>query len=169
MIVEALEQTIRVLEDVKKYHLNFDLRTFVGVDLEDSVDGQVNNNAVFRRADSTAAKAFLAAMQKEQLVLIPHNCGCTACATGYAGLDPWFRERGFRTTIDGTMEYVNPTTLKAVQGWDALSLFYGITDTQANYLFTNEYYNKATDPQEVIDRIREVLTHGWPDDCPDEE
>lgn len=35
---------------------------------------------------------------------IKTKCGTVACAAGHCGLDPWFRERGFRLDFNGTTE-----------------------------------------------------------------
>jgi hypothetical protein len=157
---EALEQTVRVLEDVIRYKLNFSLETFVGVNV-DYGDGDIENIGLGRYTGGEAKEAsdkFYAAMEKEQFLLIPHNCGCTACATGYAGLDPWFRERGFMTEKDGRVMFNDE------RGWSALTEFYDLDEFAAEYLFMP--HENYTTPEDVINRISSVLT----EDCfPDPE
>lgn len=153
---EALEQTVRVLEDVIKFRLAFDLKTFIGVS-----DYTGYNCSLWSCGDPDLQAKFKNAMEKEQFLLIPHNCGCTACATGYAGLDPWFIERGFKTTKEGGLRYGD------FIDWAALMAFYQLSSGEADYLFTNHF--DYTTPEDVIDRISSVLTEGFPEDISDED
>jgi hypothetical protein len=156
---EALVQTVRVLEEVKKQQLAFDLRNFVGY-RDEEADEQV---AISRL--SVVGEQFQQDYLKEVSLLVPHKCGANACATGYAGLDKWFRERGWFTEFDGGVNYYVEGE-RAIPGWDGMRAFYDLTEAQAQYLFIDDYYKKPDDVGEVIARIRDVLSFGFPTDHP---
>jgi hypothetical protein len=155
---EALIQTVRVLKDVQKWNLAFDLTSFVGR----SVGGENYSLSRYHTVDevATASEKFTAAMEKEQFILIPHNCGCTACATGYAGLDPWFQQQGFCTTPDGRVEYRRPSGT-VNPNWYGMTEFYDLEQHEAQYLFMPHCDYRTA--QDVIDRIEDVLRDGFPD------
>jgi hypothetical protein len=78
------------------------------------------------------------------------DCGTVACAAGHCGLDPWFRRRGIKTTVDSRW------------GWDThfgrpnqrvmqLSEFFG--EDGVDNIFLN------TDRRSVGEVIREVKAH----------
>lgn len=51
------------------------------------------------------------------------ECGTTCCAAGFAGLDPWFKRRGFSLKHSH-----GPTKVVATRnnrGWDAVKEFFG--------------------------------------------
>ena len=82
------------------------------------------------------------------------ECSTTACAIGWAGLDPWFRRRGFRTEkyYDGTMY---PMTKRTCSPFDAVSQFFEIRLNEVGFLFTRSpgYHTK----RDVIRRIRKFV------------
>lgn len=129
MNIEALLRTADILEQVRDDAFN--LYSFVGRNYKED--------------------KFAEAISTERTILVPHNCGCTACATGYAGLDPWFVERGFETTLSGDIYYKN----KGQEGWEAVYAFYGLSYQQAHYLFDSDSYASLTDRAPVIARLRE--------------
>lgn len=86
--------------------------------------------------------------------VIPHNCGMVACACGYAGLDDWFRSQGFETNKDGNIQF------DGYKCWDAVEQFFDLDWTQADYLFSDEHYEDATDPLLVAERIIQFLNNG---------
>jgi len=162
---EALEQTIRVLKRVKEEQLGFDLHTFVGVTKERE-SGSANRSLSYGEigGDSQEARKFSEIFNDQGPdIRIPHACGCTACATGYAGLDPWFRARGFVTRSNGTVVMLDPDTREVIHfEWDGMAQFYELDDLQAQYLFMPYPYDDPRDPQAVIDRIETVLRDGFP-------
>lgn len=128
MNIEALLRTADILEQVKDDAFN--LYSFVGRAYKE--------------------REFAEALSTKRTILVPHNCGCTACATGYAGLDPWFVERGFETSLTGVIHYKDET-----EGWNAVYAFYGLNYSQAHYLFDSTCYASLTDRAPVIARLRE--------------
>jgi len=86
-------------------------------------------------------------------LLIPHNCGATACACGYAGLDLWFNEQGFRTTQGGTVQYGEK------QSWGAVEDFFDLTVEESHYLFTGDY-DEYVSPDMVATRIELFIKRG---------
>lgn len=77
------------------------------------------------------------------LLTIPHKCGTTACAVGYAGLDPWFRTQGLRTSIQGDMHYHPSGFNHPLQNFPAVYEFFGIEPQVAGEMFTPYSYVRA--------------------------
>lgn len=82
---------------------------------------------------------------------LPHHCGATACALGHAGLDPWFRARGFCTTQDGTVQIENTS----IDSWDAVKEFFDLSTGKAHALF--DFTEEPVAPSVVADRIERFL------------
>jgi hypothetical protein len=168
---EALKQTIRVLEEVKARNLAFDLNTFVGYNRQAKDDRVAKNMPIYPKLafdttdeeDNLRQKWEKSFLSTDEGLLIPHNCGATACATGYAGLDPWFVAQGFYTTLQGNVKYKHPDGDFEVDGWEALETFYDIYDEESEWLFMPAASYTVTDPQVVIDRIQDVLDNGFPE------
>jgi hypothetical protein len=81
------------------------------------------------------------------------ECGTTACACGYAGMDPWFREQGLKLDQDACMSYKN------FIGWSAVQFFFDISEDHAEFLFSEDKYNSfdypgGAKPADVAFRIR---------------
>lgn len=92
------------------------------------------------------------------------ECGTVACAAGWAGMDPWFVERGFRTSLkgNGVALYVGNSAWR--MDYDACRDFFGADDDEAEHIFDPKTYKdrfgfSACDitPPMVIARIRELL------------
>lgn len=84
-----------------------------------------------------------------------HTCGTSACAIGYALLDPWFNAQGFKPDRIGPA-WVGPMFQELTQ-WPAVLRFFQLNDLQAHHLFSpNAYaggiYGKV-DPERVAERI----------------
>lgn len=88
-----------------------------------------------------------------------HLCGTTACAIGFAGLDPRFNELGFRLSPSGhTFKPVYCTADLHVTGWSAVDKFFDLNPRESSYLFSlMEYSNDDVSPRQVANRIRQVL------------
>lgn len=97
-----------------------------------------------------------------------YRCGYTACAIGHAILDN--RLPGL-TSFNDDSELV-PEYRGECQ-WDAVMSFFGITQEQANHLFSEEAYypedfevddpDFTARPNEVAVRIRELMSEGTSD------
>lgn len=166
MNIEALEQLVRVLNEVQS-----DTRTAQSFCLDewfDRVSSKVTGNGITLREQFEQAD-----QDKVSIITIPHACGTTACACGYAGLDPWFRERGFTTNADGSLGGHNN-----MFGWAAVKEFFQITHADACFLFDIMSYidgygdsdhedvlgedNRRFDvkPHHVIDRVERTIARG---------
>lgn len=89
------------------------------------------------------------------------SCGTVACACGYASLDSWFREQGFKGVWE---EYVreNEHTLSiyydlenndiSYDSFACMNFFY-ITEEEFAYLFLPECYQRGN-RQNVIRRLK---------------
>lgn len=60
-----------------------------------------------------------------------NKCGTTACALGWAGLDPSFRRAGLKTSIEEGRVYLN----NRYAGVDAALMFFNITYEETTNLF----------------------------------
>lgn len=136
---ERLENVVRVLRSLPP-EAEFNLLSWVG-DLERGSDDWDSdyNGLIFREEDFPLIV---------EPMLIPHNCGCSACACGYAGLDPWFREQGFCTTPSGTV------TFSGFQSWEAVQAFFDISARIAERLFSS---GDMTSREDTIARIEDFL------------
>lgn len=111
------------------------------------------------------------------------RCGTTACAVGWAALDPGFREEGFhlvaiKTRVWSSEQiFFEPSQLSDVKAgllwdsfggapcfedkknWDAVRAFFGVTQPQARWLFLPSSYSEveARNPRAVARRIRTLL------------
>jgi hypothetical protein len=54
------------------------------------------------------------------------DCGTTCCAAGFAGLDSWFRRRGFKLTKPKHIGGLGNIGFKGNVGWEALHEFFGL-------------------------------------------
>jgi hypothetical protein len=85
---------------------------------------------------------------------IETECGTTACAAGFCGLDPWFRRRGFRlakTDADSSLRVIET---KNHLGWDALHDYFGYDATIGADIWTRESAKVFKDPRTVGDVIK---------------
>lgn len=145
MHLERMKNMVRVLRTVQsrpELSERFDLRTWFDTY---SANGRQHMEAQFESEEDTLS--------------IPHNCGTTACAVGYAGLDPWFREQGFTTADDGSVTFKTHYGHRSTS-WNAVEEFFNISEHRAEYFFSankypqdeDEYVSHAT-VTDVIDRI----------------
>jgi hypothetical protein len=114
-----------------------------------------------------------------------HACKTTACALGYAALDPRFQAMGLKlvdnrsvghprqdSSVFRTVEEYNaalkehgPTLITMVvfedqNGFEAGALLFDISDPAACYLFDPDYYEgngHDITPEQVIERVRVVI------------
>jgi hypothetical protein len=92
--------------------------------------------------------------KRENFDMEDWNCGTTACAVGWACLDPVFIEQGLH------LDYLRiAPQFEGGNGWYAVKHFFGVTFEQARYLFDINHYTKGckTEPDEVADRIESFL------------
>lgn len=145
MNIEAFEQLIRVLEEVKaKYPESFSLSNWVETEL--SYDSQLSDVAD-ENPDTPLTELVV-------------SCGTTACACGWAGMDKWFLDKGFRFNLsDGDMLF--DTEQGEEYGWGAVSKFFDISHDMADYLFSeysyDDDYPNDVSIDSVIKRINEVI------------
>lgn len=142
MHLERLKQMVRVLRTVEQNEQlknSFDLSDWVA---DINIDADINESYL-ELYDNTA--------DNEQMLTIPHNCGTTACACGYAGLDPWFRKEGFITDETGNV------TFGVFESWGAVEKFFGLTEVEGVSLFSRYSYEETITPSDVIVRIAQMI------------
>lgn len=99
------------------------------------------------------------------------ECGSVCCAIGWSLLSPKFRKEGLRyskfhsyfvgknaiSPVYGKDEYGHD-----IEGWEAVSKFFGIKCKTATHLFNASSYSTgdSTTPQQVIERIKAIIEHG---------
>lgn len=152
---ERLTHLIAVLERVEAQRLNFDLNRFV------------------------AAASDYSSSADPVIPIISEPCGTSACAAGYAAMDPTFMEQGLRlkfTPADETDEVLYDPKVHGdriqidpesggypVYGrfstCEALKAFFDLDGDTTDYLFYPHKYpaNTTVGPRQVIERIQEVL------------
>jgi hypothetical protein len=113
-----------------------------------------------------------------------HACGTSACACGYAGLDPDFQAEGLSLTVHtaagGRWRPGNAVEFNALvraagrdaisyfhafveydgqEGWDAIEAFFDISYNTALRLFGEENYeeDERASPRAVIERIKQAI------------
>jgi len=85
------------------------------------------------------------------------TCGTKACACGWAGSDPWFMERGFKTRRrDGVAEY--NIFYDIHEGREAAQVFFGISRVDFSHLFLSAWYDADVTKEDVISRIERFIT-----------
>jgi hypothetical protein len=97
-----------------------------------------------------------------------HQCGTTACAIGFCGLDGWFNSMGFTLNKkEGIPEYKARNMFEQT-GWTAVEHFFDLSAFQAEYLFSSGYYSRQHDvtPAVVANRIRDFIDAGCPSIMP---
>lgn len=92
--------------------------------------------------------------------LYQNECGTTACAFGWAALDPVFRAQGLTTKrreINWTPITMLVPTFDGATGYTAAARFFEIPYNDAYTVFRPREFMDNTDPQDVIDRINRLL------------
>lgn len=156
MNTEALNQLVRVLNQVQNT-----AELLASFSLSDWMD---TNDIKAERAEDILKET----PHTMEYITIPHKCGATACAVGYAGLDPWFRARGFETSIYGDLQYTYTLQEGGTQSeynWAAPMKFFDLAEHEAHYLFFDaNYRDQAVDgkvePLVVANRIKEFIRIG---------
>ncbi len=87
------------------------------------------------------------------------TCGTTACACGWAGTDPWFRRRGFKTEkylrpLHGNVFYREKGRM--FEGMEAARKFFGIDFRTSTQLFVHEE-GKDGSKRTVIRRLKSFI------------
>ncbi|MCY1464232.1 hypothetical protein D9M71_822310 [compost metagenome] len=84
------------------------------------------------------------------------TCGTTACAVGWACLDPWFNDQGLMLNRDTIFE---DPQFGELRQWEAVCAFFGISQGQAEHLFFYLSYaaNERRNPLAVVARIEGML------------
>ena len=88
-----------------------------------------------------------------------HSCGTSACAIGYAAMDPWFNRRGLKFKRGSGLggSWIGEATLsyKDFGEFHSVLQFFGLSFKDAEQLFTEDGYgDKEVTPQMVIDNIQ---------------
>lgn len=78
------------------------------------------------------------------------DCGTAACAVGSCALNPWFKERGFHLK-KRIPQY------GALENWDAVTIFFGITELEADNVFSMYGYSDNHNPVAVRDRVDQLI------------
>lgn len=154
---EALLKLADLLESPVVQDENFNLDTWIDTS-EGLFSGEWDMNTHLNYDESV--DKFVAEMKwrfrRDKRIEVPHNCGMTCCALGWAGLDHWFITKGFKTTPEGAVKHKSAGTY----GWDAAETFFKIDCTHCFYLFSDESYGKSVTKLDVANRIRDfVFTH----------
>lgn len=159
MNTEALRQLTRILQRVQQ-----DSALFKSFHLDFWFDNTRSNRNDFK-------ELFARPIEPEKRIYIPAACGTTACACGYAGLDPWFTSRGFHLVWDermrngnGAANIVYHTNGQTLTGWHAIKAMFGLDSITIQELFTEGFYPLPVEPRHVIDRIQLVLDGKWSSD-----
>lgn len=93
------------------------------------------------------------------LWLRKHPCDTAACAVGLACLSHTFRSEGLSFKRVGKILQISPT-FAGISGWDAVKLFFDLTEKQATRLFTEEAYRVSVGSagaSAVAKRIRSMV------------
>lgn len=78
------------------------------------------------------------------------SCGTTYCAMGFAASTAWFKERGLALDSYGRIMFTRPDGHHCY-GFDAVKECIGITESQAEYLFSSHSHYSTR--EQVIDRV----------------
>lgn len=148
---EALLKLAEILESKDVLEENFDLTAWMN-----DKNKVLGIGATFGE-DSPAFQAIVRTLKtrfrNDRRMEVPHNCGMTCCACGWAGLNRWFISRGFKTTHTGNVSY------RGMLGWDAVTEFFGLDNDDAEYLFSDTSYDEGgVSKLEVAARIREFVS-----------
>ncbi len=81
------------------------------------------------------------------------TCGTTACACGWAGTDPWFRRRGFKTE---KRQYGYNVLYREFDGMGAVRKFFGLDLGTSHHLFLYES-GKDGSKRAVIRRLKAFI------------
>ena len=152
MNAERLTQLVRVLKEVQastEASVSFDLFDW----MQDS------------NPDLMLPMIEEATRNNQTMIHIPHACGTTACAVGYAGFDPWFRSQGWTTTVYGGIqyEYNEGYGPECASNWPAVTKFFELSLTDAEELFQSFSYkdedgNNIKNPLDlVIERVTKFI------------
>ena len=77
------------------------------------------------------------------------DCGTTGCAVGWACTIPEFKEAG--------LSYVNSTiNYGSLKSFQAVAEFFGVSYTEAVYLFSQVSYKVNASPYDVAERLYKV-------------
>lgn len=85
------------------------------------------------------------------------DCGTTACAMGFACLDPWFIKEGLMYLPYSGVVYTHNG--KTYDGFEAAAMFFDIDESEAYYFFSKTRYGTydKTAAWQVADRIEKFI------------
>lgn len=154
--LELLKTLLDEIEENKRLRESFSLSDWVDVDLievaEDEDDEECDPDVLI----SAKVDRVIANLSEDNLLQSIPECGTTACACGYAGLDLRFRSQGFRTDVA-----FGDVTYEEKFGWNAITHFFEISEEIANNLFMTNFYSSYNNgPAAVANRIRILLDQG---------
>lgn len=69
------------------------------------------------------------------------DCGTTACAAGWCGLEDGFRRQGFCTDIKDNDVVFNKNEYDKFDGYDAVVVFFDLGHDIARQIFSSELYS----------------------------
>ena len=92
-------------------------------------------------------------------LFISHSeCGTSACALGWAALDPEFNKKGLNTFSSGGGGMI--PFYKCHVGLIAAREFFNLTNNECNFVFTQSHYDGGhalVTPEHVIEHINKVI------------
>lgn len=147
MNIERMQQMIRVLKQVRantKLAEHFSLSSWICLE-----SGFVTYDSLFGTMQQAIRE------HKDPLDVVV-ECGTTACACGFAGMDPWFREQGFK--FDFVNDRRGTIYFHQASGWEAVTSFFGLSYEEAAQLFYQESYSELDGDKllgAVIDRVQQ--------------
>lgn len=89
------------------------------------------------------------------------NCNTQACAIGWACLMPEFQKEGLKfAPADYAYSSGYPVYNNFIN-WRAVQAFFDLSFSQAQFLFSSDFYPVSANPKHVIDRINFIIQNGF--------
>lgn len=92
----------------------------------------------------------------------PNECGAVCCAVGFAMQHKPFNDQGFGISADLAYDYnlgifVSIPKYLDDTNWNAVENFFGLTNKEAEYCFSDFYYPENPTPLDVRNHIQDIL------------
>lgn len=141
---DRLERLIAVLEQVEREHRPFDMEVWSGGRYDDV-------GRVVRTAPTLDIPA--------------EECGTASCALGWAARDPVTIAQGLTLEPCTKTKDILVPTFERRTGYRAAEEFYELSYEAVRFLFSPDEYevdDEETTPQAVANRVRYILSGGYP-------